>query len=260
MVFLTRRAAVGALLGAVYNPAVAIVLDLRTKKVIETQRPDLASRWLLPPGSTIKPLTLTALLESGKLRSDEKFPCPRKLIIQGRSFSCSHPPIGTPLEVATAIAYSCNCFVAHFAKRLEPGELARYLTKEGINTHSGAEVQPATSEDTIQMQALGEARILVTPQSLLMAYARLATRALPPVLEGLEGAVEYGTAQLAQLPHVKVAGKTGSVLTSNRARIAWFAGFAPSRNPQFAIVTALQGQSGGLDAAPIARSILGSHF
>ena len=244
------------------------MLDLRTRRVLEVHRADVAAQWLIPPGSTLKPLTLTALLESGKLRADERFHCPRKLEIGGRSYDCSHPPIGAAMQVATAIAYSCNCFVAHFAQRFDVGELARFLAKEKIASRSGllevdeavGEVRPADDIDTRRLQAIGEARIMVTPLGLLMAYSQLAAHALGPVLEGLEGAVDYGTAQLARLPNVKVAGKTGTVLLSTGARAAWFAGFAPGRKPEVAIVAVVQGQSGGLDAAPVARRILEARF
>jgi len=265
---LTRRSAIGVFLGAASTRFTAVLLDLRNRQVLEVHRADLATQWLIPPGSTLKPLSLTALLESGKLRADEKFPCPGKLIIGGRSFSCTHPPIGAPMQIATAIAYSCNCFVAHFAKRFAAGELARFLLKEGIASRSGllggaeaaGEALAASDEDARQLQAIGEARVDVTPLGLLMAYSRLAARAAPAILDGLEGAVEYGTAQLARLPNVRVAGKTGTVLTATGARVAWFAGFAPSRKPEVAIVAAVQGRSGGLDAAPIAGRILGARF
>jgi len=52
------------------------------------------------------------------------------------------------------------------------------------------------------------------------------------ILDGMEDAVEYGTAQLARLEGIKVAGKTGSIRTADGARLAWFGGFAPSRSPK----------------------------
>lgn len=246
----------------------AVLYDLRTRRVLDVHRPEFSAHWLIPPGSTLKPLSLAALLESGKLRAGEKFLCPRKLIVGGRSFSCTHPPLNVPLQVATAIAYSCNCFVAHFAKRFEPGELARFLVKEGVASRAGVlevdeaagDVRPATGDDARQLQAIGEADVMLTPVGLLMGYARLALQAPEAVREGLEGAVEYGTAQLAALPKVKVAGKTGTVVTANGATVAWFAGFAPSRKPEVAVVAAVQGRSGGLDAAPIAGRMLGARF
>jgi cell division protein FtsI/penicillin-binding protein 2 len=276
---LDRRTALGLLLGAALKAApldrffgdargTAVLLDLRTRKAIAAHAPELARRWLLPPGSTLKPFSLTALLESGKLRADEQFPCPIQLMLAGRSFACSHPPTGVPMRAETAIAYSCNCFVAHFAKRFEADELARVLTRERLVSKTGllgadealGRVQPAGDVVDRQLQAIGEARVLVTPVGLLAAYAGLALKAAGPILEGLEGAVEYGTAQLAAVRGVMVAGKTGTVVTSSGAHVVWFAGFAPSRAPEVAVVVAAQGRSGAADAAPIAGRILGAKF
>jgi cell division protein FtsI/penicillin-binding protein 2 len=95
-----------------------------------------------------------------------------------------------------------------------------------------------------------------------MAYRRLASLAgrpeMAPILEGLEGAVEYGTAQLAQVRGLRIAGKTGSVTTAAGAH-AWFAGFAPSRSPEVVVTVVVQGRSGAADAAPIAGHILEAH-
>ena len=69
-------------------------------------------------------------------------------------------------------------------------------------------------------------------------------------------AVEYGTAQRAKVPGLKVAGKTGSVRTPAGAYVAWFAGFTGE-----AVVTVmLQARSGGADAAPVAGRILEAHW
>jgi cell division protein FtsI/penicillin-binding protein 2 len=236
----------------------AVLCDLKTRRVTAIHRPDLAGRWLIPPGSTLKPFSLWALIANGKLRPEEEYRCPRKLTIAERSFDCTHPPIAEPIRVPAAIAYSCNCFVAHFAARFASGELARFLAAHGMT--SPAEITPASHLDDRQLQAIGEQRVLVTPTALLAAYADLAARAPEAIRYGLEGAVEYGTAQLAASPKMKVAGKTGTVVTSSGARVVWFAGFAPSRTPAAVIAVALQGRSGGLDAAPIAGSLLAEHL
>jgi cell division protein FtsI/penicillin-binding protein 2 len=169
---------------------------------------------------------------------------------------CSHPPLAMPVRVDTALAYSCNCFVAHAAERFDAGELARVFPSTGF---SGGRIQPAAG-DAIRLQALGEQSVLVTVTELALAYRSLATKiALPemrPILQGLEGAVEYGTAQNASVSGTKVAGKTGTALTSTGEIIAWFAGFVPSSAPQVAIAVMVHGRSGGADAAPIAGRIL----
>jgi cell division protein FtsI/penicillin-binding protein 2 len=75
---------------------------------------------------------------------------------------------------------------------------------------------------------------------------------MQPILAGMEGAVEFGTAQLARVSSAKMAGKTGSVPGPH----AWFAGFLPSRSPELVVTVLASGSSGGSDAAPVAARIV----
>jgi cell division protein FtsI/penicillin-binding protein 2 len=79
---------------------------------------------------------------------------------------------------------------------------------------------------------------------------------LQPILAGLEGAVDFGTAQLARVSGFRVAGKTGTTRSAAGNSIAWFAGFLPSRAPDTVVTVMLAGRSGGADAAPVAAQIL----
>lgn len=231
-------------------------MDVPTRQIIASTGGTLANQSWLPPGSTVKPFVLTALIKSGKLNPNTPFACPGRLRIGSRMLDCSHPPLAMPVRVDTALAYSCNCFVAHAAARFDAGELARVLPSTGF---AGGRVQPAAG-DAIRLQALGEQGVLVTVTELALAYRSLATRIarpeMRPILAGLEGAVEYGTAQNASIAGAKVAGKTGTALTSAGEIIAWFAGFVPSSAPQVAVAVMVHGRSGGADAAPIAGRIL----
>jgi cell division protein FtsI/penicillin-binding protein 2 len=240
----------------------ALLLDARTQRVLAANSSPLSGKMLLPPGSTLKPFTLLSLLETGKLRLDASFLCPERLTIAGRRLDCSHPRMLSPIRVDTALAYSCNCFVAHAAERFEPGELARDLQAAGIDDLPGA-VTPARDPDLQRLQALGEANVLVTPAGLARAYRQLALRltgtirhpGTSEVLAGLEGSVDYGTAQLAHAGWATLAGKTGSTRHGGEF-IAWFAGFLPSRAPEVVITVMLAGRHGGSDAAPVAAQIL----
>jgi penicillin-binding protein 2 len=109
------------------------------------------------------------------------------------------------------------------------------------------------------MQALGEAGVLITAAELVSAYGQLAANADAAIVAGLEGAVEFGTARAAAVRNARVAAKTGSVRTGEGTRIAWFAGWMPSRAPEVAIAVMVPGRSGGADAAPIAARILEAH-
>jgi penicillin-binding protein A len=75
----------------------------------------------------------------------------------------------------------------------------------------------------------------------------------------MEGVVSGGTGTSAQIPGVRVAGKTGTAETGHSGRnTTWFISFAPVDNPRFAVAVVLQNQSGtgGSTAAPIAKEIL----
>lgn len=268
---MVRRRAVSILFGALANvrarastgldrfldPAqgAALLLNVRTRALIAVNSNVSAGKTLVPPGSTLKPFVLEALMKRGRLTPDEAFVCPSRLIIANRRFDCTHPPLVTPIHLDTALAYSCNGFVAHAAERFKPGELAGELTRLGF-----ASVEPARTPDAQRIQALGEAGILVTPLELALAYRRLAVRAndpeMQPILAGLEGAVEFGTAQRARIPGASVAGKTGSTRSAAGDSIAWFAGFMPSREPEVVVTVMTTGRSGGSDAAPVASRIL----
>jgi peptidoglycan glycosyltransferase len=251
--------------------AAALVVDVRTHGLIAMGGTSRVGRSLSPPGSTLKPFVLSALIKTGKLRADASFPCPIRLRIGTHVLDCSHPPLATPMRIDTAIAYSCNCFVAHAAERFGPGELARELESAGFASRTGltggdeaaGRIQPAMRADAQRLQALGEDGVLITVAELAAAYRLLAIKiGLPemqPILAGLEGAVEFGNAQHARVAGVQVAGKTGSVLTAAGEPIAWFAGFLPSRAPEVVVAVMQPGRSGGADAAPIAGRILAEY-
>lgn len=250
----------------------ALLLHLGAGRLQVFEGSDLARRWLGPPGSSMKPLSLLALLESKKLSASEEYFCPGRLALNGRSLNCSHGYVAAPMNASRAIAYSCNCAVAHFAQRFETGELAGYLRRVGLCSETRlapgweatGHADAASPGPASELQALGESGVSITPLELLAAYRRLAVRAgeplLAPIVEGLEDAVDFGTAQAARMDRVRVAGKTGSVRTPTGARIAWFAGFAPSRSPEIAAVVLTQGRSGATAAAPIAGRMFHSYF
>ena len=72
-------------------------------------------------------------------------------------------------------------------------------------------------------------------------------------------AVSGGTGRAAQIPGVKVAGKTGTAETGvSHVNTTWFVAFAPADNPRVAIAVALEDQRGfgGTTAAPIAKQVM----
>jgi penicillin-binding protein A len=76
--------------------------------------------------------------------------------------------------------------------------------------------------------------------------------------------VDRGTGTKAQIPGIKVAGKTGTAQNvPGKEPHAWFIGFAPADNPQVAVAVILENAgtsgsevTGGLAAAPVAKNVM----
>jgi penicillin-binding protein 2 len=78
-----------------------------------------------------------------------------------------------------------------------------------------------------------------------------------PVIEGMIGAVEAGTAKNARIQGVTVAGKTGTSQNRKGDDHSIFIGFAPAENPKIAIAVFVENAGfGGSAAAPIAGLIM----
>lgn len=268
----TLTGGAGALFAASTSNGCALLYDLRSERMIVAHGPREAAEWLAAPGSTVKPLSLWALLQMGRVKAGESFLCPRYLRLDGIQMNCSHPRLPFPVTVTEAIAYSCNCATAHFAVRFRENELARFYDTFGFESQTHLLTRPERTGtvskelrgDELKLQALGERGVRITALELAAAYRRLATLVnepqFQPILEGLEGAVRVGTGQAAQVEGITVAGKTGTVQTDPGLRAAWFAGFAPSRKPEVLVTVLTQGPSGAEAAAPIAGKLLRHYF
>jgi peptidoglycan glycosyltransferase len=80
----------------------------------------------------------------------------------------------------------------------------------------------------------------------------------------MESVVQNGTGTAAQIPGVRVAGKTGTAQsTPSRPPYAWFTSFAPADDPKVAVAVLVQSSNtarseiaGGLLCAPIAKAVM----
>jgi len=111
-----------------------------------------------------------------------------------------------------------------------------------------------------------------TPQPL--GRVPISLENLQLVQQGMEAAVMWGTATKAQVPGVRIAGKTGTAeFCDDLARDlgicyvghlpthAWFVSFAPVDNPQVALVVYIyNGGEGSEHAVPVAQKILNYYF
>jgi cell division protein FtsI/penicillin-binding protein 2 len=252
----------------------AVVIDVASGKILAAYHLDVAARRLALPGSSIKTFTLLTLLKGGKIDEKTTLMCKRTLKVGGHNLDCTHPEMKQPFDAATALAYSCNTYFATMATRLTPAELRNSFLSFGFGSPSGlasneasGSVTPATTQAELQMQAIGEWGLSVTPLELLRGYQKVAQLSrkhdakLDPVFAGLEGSTAYGMGRLAQPDGaMKVAGKTGTSLVEEGSwRHGWFAGYAPENNPEIALVVFLEKGNGPVDASGVAREIFAAY-
>lgn len=247
-----------------------VVMDVASGKILAQHHLEVAGQRLEPPGSTVKPFVLMELLAKGKINPEQRVMCRRPLYIGGKRMDCSHPAGITTLDAPDAIAYSCNTYFSTVATRLDPAELADLYKRIGftaptnhIPNEVAGKVSTAREPSQLQLQALGEWGVEVTPLELLAAYQNLARQKLKgenpggtaPVFDGLERAVKYGMAHAAQPVGITAAGKTGTAsgLYTPRSH-GFFVGYAPADKPRMVVLVYLE-HGRGLDAAAVAGKI-----
>lgn len=246
------------------------VMNVATGKILAHWHLNVAAQRLEQPGSTVKPFVLMELLEKGRIDPEQKVFCHRPLYVRGKRMDCSHPTSIISLDAPDAIAYSCNTYFATVATRLNPGELAGTYKRIGFNSPTGLAESETTGrigtpadKGQLQLQALGEWGIQVTPLELLFAYYYLARQKLKgdlggagPVFDGLERAVRYGVAHGAQPIGTTAAGKTGTAAgLKTAATHGFFVGYAPADKPEIVVLVYLE-HGRGMDAAAIAGPVI----
>jgi SpoIID/LytB domain protein len=288
---LLSSAATEALAG---REGAVIVMDPDTGRLRAVVNPRLAFEQAFPPGSTIKPFTALAAMRAGLIDPHTRIMCGRRYSTAGFQIVCSHPVSRSPFNLAHALAYSCNYYFAVTAERLSQGTFNSLLSSFGFGTRtgggSGAESAGSLPQRSWQLKnALGEGdQFLVTPIQMLRAYVALvggghlyrphtgsAASFVPQIqssafissgerdvlVEGMRGAVIYGTAVSAKLGSLPTYafGKTGTSTASDGFRTqGWFAGFiskaGPAGQPNLAVLVFLK-RSHGADCASIAKSV-----
>lgn len=144
-----------------------------------------ATQGTYAPGSTIKPLTAVASLESGVTTTSERIFDTGKWTYPGYSASytyCWNRAGHGSLNVTGAITNSCNYFFAEMGYRLGMDRLNSYFSAFGLGEHTGIEIGDATGTLPSQEEgtnlapwaAYGQANQLYTPLQLASYIATLA--------------------------------------------------------------------------------------
>ncbi len=240
---------------------------------------------VLEPGSTIKPLTMVAALESGKYTPDSTIDTrPGYIDIAGKRLA-DHSNNGV-IDLTTILQKSSQVGTSKIALTLKDGAVREVLSRVGVG------VPPATGfpgesagilPDYMQWHPLHTVTMAygyglsVSPLQLAQTYNVLANhgvkkeitllrrqtetpsqRVIDATIADQVGAMlqavtgEGGTARRARVPNYTVAGKTGtshkvgSAGYEDSRYISLFAGYAPASNPRLVVVIAIDDPAGDL--------------
>ena len=237
------------------------------------------------PGSTVKPFTALAALQTGRYDPQTEIDtAPGFFRVGGKLIQ--DPVNRATLSLAQALQKSSQVALAKIALDLETDAVFNVLSATGVGDYVGtglpgeaigrlsaAELRYPVVQATL---AYGYG-LSVTPLQLSQAYLVLARggskvplsilrREQPPAAEqifSLQNAqsvvammelvtAREGTAFTAAIPDYRVAGKTGTARVvgeggyDDQRHLAWFAGMAPATDPQIVMVVMVNEASAGL--------------
>jgi len=193
---------------------------------------------------------------------------PAKILDYARRYGFySDPPVDLPSgERAPSGLYQSGKLLARSDEsRVDPGRLAFGQERMLVTPLQMAMVAGAIANKGVVMKPHLTDRVRKPDGTTLvkMKPDELRRAVKPEVAEEIagmmEGVVSGGTGTAAQIPGVRVAGKTGTAETGRQGRnTTWFICFAPVDDPKVAIAVVLQNQSGagGTVSAPIAKEIM----
>jgi len=277
-----------------------VMLDIRTGEVMAmvgqpsynpNNRKGLKSQYfrnravtdVFEPGSTMKPFTIAAGLESGNYKPHSPINTSPGYYKVGEYTVRDMRNYGK-IDVSTVITKSSNVGASKIALSLEPEQYWDALSKFGFGQSTGSgfpgessgSLNPFNTWSEIEMATLSFGYGLsVTPLQLAHAYSVLATGGvmLPVSFIKIKGSVSgkrvmpenitrqvrkmletvvsaSGTGKRAAIKGYRVIGKTGTVHKSIRGGysddryLSIFAGIAPASEPRFAMVVLIDEPGG----------------
>jgi peptidoglycan glycosyltransferase len=179
----------------------------------------------------------------------------------------SKPPLDTPEnERKTSGLYNKGkLFFPKTDFQADPGRLAFGQERLQVTPLQMAMVAAAVGNNGVVMRPQILERV-VAPDGNTVTKLRpdalnraMSAGTASEINEMMQAVVTGGTGTNAQIPGVKVAGKTGTAETGVSGRnTTWFISFAPADDPKYAVAVVVENQAGAGNtfAAPIAKAVL----
>jgi cell division protein FtsI (penicillin-binding protein 3) len=252
------------------------------------------------PGSTFKAFTASGALAEGLITPNTAFDLPPTIRVADRVIGEAHDRGATRLTTSQILAQSSNVGSVMIGLRLGARRFDRWVRRFGFGRPTGVDLPGEApgillrlrdySGSSIGNMPIGQG-LAVTPIQMAQAYTAIAEGGVmhqPYVVEGdrregkrvlprrvagqvsrmLEGVLgPGGTAQEAQVPGYRLAGKTGTAEKpdgqggySKTKFVASFIGYAPARDPRLLVAVMVDEPKGeiygGVVAAPAFEKIM----
>ena len=288
-----QQAAEDALAGQTKTTALVAVQANTGKILAAANGPDVTAENLaftgeLPPGSTFKVISVSALLQAGVVAPTDRVSCPDTTVVGGKRFKNYETGIvGPGSTLVDAFAASCNTTMVNFADQLGNEAVPQAAAEFGIgaswdlglDAYSGSVPTPTDLVDRAATM-IGQGRVLMSPLAMAMVAAAVdagqpfkpelvpsrqaggpSAGGLPDSLDAdlktmMRAVVTEGTGAALDLPGLPVYAKTGTAEygpTGATRTHAWMIGFRG--NLAFAVFVQ-GGESGAQDAAPVVVDFL----
>jgi cell division protein FtsI (penicillin-binding protein 3) len=244
-----------------------------------------ATNDVFEPGSSIKPFTVAAGMETGRFHANTVIDTSPGMVRVGIKTVKDKRNLGA-IDVTTVLAKSSNVGVVKIAQTLKPEQMRDALEQFGFGRVTGSGYPGESAGILPQARHWREINqatmaygygLSVTPLQLAQAYAVLGSggilrpvslrrldvepegqrvldeavaRELVTMMEAVVG--DQGTARRARVAGYRVAGKTGTAWKaseqggySTNRYIAVFGGVVPASNPRLAAVVVIDEPTGG---------------
>ncbi|MFB0613561.1 peptidoglycan D,D-transpeptidase FtsI family protein [Aurantiacibacter poecillastricola] len=234
-------------------------------------------------GSTFKPLTVAAAIDSGSITDLSRRYGATPYVAQGRTIRDSHP-LGDTLNTPQMLIHSSNIVTGHIVDQMGADTLRKYMADLGMNERPYIEL-PARGFPIWQSGEWSRIRgitvgyghgLSVTPLHLASAYAAMVNGGIwrPATLQRVEPGqaprgrrvfkastsarmnqllrmiAVYGTGRNANAPGFRVGGKTGSAEKPGNggyrrsSLVSTFAAAFPMDNPRYVVIAMLDEPKG----------------
>jgi cell division protein FtsI/penicillin-binding protein 2 len=252
------------------------------------------------PGSTFKAFTVSGALAEGLIRPSTALDLPPTIRVADREIGEAHDRGSLRLTVSDILAQSSNVGSVMIGLKLGARRFDRYVRHFGFGRPTGVDLPGEAPGIILRLRdysgsSMGNMPIgqglAVTPIQMAQAYTAIAEGGVmrrPYVTQGdqqdgrrvlprrvaiqvsrmLEGVIgQGGTAQEAQVPGYRLAGKTGTAEKpdghggySKTKFVASFIGYAPARDPRLLVAVMVDEPKGeiygGVVAAPAFEKIM----